>query len=606
MAQIVETVIPVVQSVVVIGGANAVLRIAVFSGLKKFGAYDPRWDAHWPRLPWRSLWRAWIKFKEWREENFSSGVPSAGKSSALTQLSLTFNTGDSLMGSVRLPGGIPYYGLLGEASERHKLLIGATRSGKSLQLETELALMPDDACALLTDPKGAITHNVLYKLEERGHALCVLDPMGTTDRPTQQINFHVQVDLINARLGEDRTTMIFDRIASLFFPAGTNEKEFFQNMGREGWARINCFAKLTIRHSSMIDARRLVQQGFIQEASGDAELAMTMLWKAMERCDAYDGYISSFGSQMLAMDARTRESVLATIRSKTAFLDHDQVKAVSRGNDVNLCDLKNPAKNVIIAIAAPVGDMRTTLRPWIGSIVSLSLAVMEWIEGDLKTKTRFYIEEAQAISENALPGLGDTAALMAGMGVQLILVVQDMGGFKKAFPNDYKSIIGNAQHVIFMASNEPETYEFAANKAFGNKTVKRKKWFIPFLWTVRSWEVPVITPDKVRRYLEAGRSNAIVMRNGKRSMFVKIAKSYQVLPVWMINKSSGHRESIARAWTRSVLGCRPEPIARAALSEPQQTAMPQGVIERPCPPMTDREKLEALARSACPPRRAAE
>lgn len=244
--------------------------------------------------------------------------------------------------------------------------------------------MPDDACALLTDPKAALTEEICYALEERGHELCVLDAMRTTSRPSQQINLHKQVDFINERLGADRTTMIFDRMSSIFFPHGGNEKEFFKNMGREGWARINCFAKLTIEDSSMLDARRLVQEGFKDHADGDAQLAMTMLWKAMEQCDAYEGYVSSFGSQMLAMDDRTRESVLATIRSKTAFLDHEQVKSVSRGNDVNLCDLKDPDKNLIITIPAPVGDMRTTLRPWIGSIVSLSLAVMEWIPGDLK------------------------------------------------------------------------------------------------------------------------------------------------------------------------------------------------------------------------------
>ncbi len=531
---------------------NFLVRTAFFAVLRNFGAFDPLWDQYWPRFPWRPLWRAWIKITEWKEENFSGGDANAGKANWLTQLALRYEEGHSLIGCVRLPFGIPHYALIGEASERHKVIVASARSWKSVQLATEIALMPRNACALILDPKEDFTHDIGFKLEERGHELCVLAPLGIKGRQSQSINFHRQVDFINERLGEDRTTMIFDRIASLYFPPEGNEKPFFRDMGREGWARINCFAKLTIPNSSMVDARRLVQHGYKEEADGDSELAMTMLWMAMQQCDAYDGYVSSFGSQMLNMDDRSRENVLATIRSKTAFLDHAQVRAVSQDNDVNLCDLKNPDKNLIITVPAPVGDMRTTLRPWIGSIFSLSLAVMEWIEGDLKTKTRFIIEEAQAIGESALPGLGDTAALMAGMGVQLTVVVQGMSGFEKAFPKDYKSIIGNAQHVVFMASNEPETYEYAANKAFGNKTIRRKKWFLPFLWTVSKREEPVITPDKVRRYLEAGRSNAIVMRNGKRSMFVKVAKGFKLLPVWMINPSRTHGETAARAWFRSI------------------------------------------------------
>jgi type IV secretory pathway TraG/TraD family ATPase VirD4 len=493
-----------------------------------------------------------VRFQEWTEENFKQGVATAGKASALTQLALRYEEGDSLIGRVRLPFGIPHYALIGEHSERHKLYIASSRSGKSLQVQTELAHMPSDACALIVDPTGNHTDQVLIPLERRGHTLCTLDPLALLDRPSQSINFIVQIDLINARLGQDRTTILCDRIATLSFPPNSNEKPFFRDMGREGWARTILFAKITINNATMLDARRLILVGLIEDAEGDPVLAMDLLWEAMLACDAYDGYVSSFAAQMIAMDERTRENILATIRSRTAFWDHEQVKSVSRSNDLNLCDLKAPDKNLIISLPVTVGEMRTTLKPWVGGIISLALAVMEWIPGDLKTKTRFVIEEIQALGEDALQGVGEAFPLMAGQGVSLTAVGQDLPGLRKAFPKDYKSMIGNAQHVIFMATNDHETYEYIANHVFGQKTVKRKKWRIPFLWTVSTKEIPVITPDQVRRFLEAGRNNAVALRNGKRSMMMKTALSYRVLPVWMINPSRDHRETRARAWFRSV------------------------------------------------------
>ena len=531
--------------------ANFLLRTVIVKVLMFFGAFDPRWDRYWPRLPWRFVWRALVGFVEWKEENFSGGEHNAGRVHWLTQLATPYRTGYSLIGRLRLPFGIGHYFLVGEPTERHKVFVASARSGKSVQLETEISLMPDDAAGLFTDPKGTITENVCYYLEARGHELCVLDPLGCTSRPSQSINIHRQIDFINHRLGDDRTTMLFDRYAAMHFPPDSNEKEYFKIAGKEGWARLNCFAKWYYPDSSPLHARHFLMHGFIEHADGDSELAMTMLWKAMERCPIYNGYVSSFGTEMLNLDHRTRSSVLSTMKGKTAYLDHPQVRAVSHRNDLNLCDLKDPTKNLIITLPAPVGDMRTTLRPWIGAITSLSLAVMEWIPGDLRTKTRFVIEEAQALGEQALPGLGDTAALMAGMGVQLIVVVQGMSGFRKAFPRDYQSIIGNAQHVVFMATNEPETYDFIAEKAFGEKTVKRRKW--GFLWVVERRTEPFITPDKVRRYLESERGNAIVMRNGKRSMIVKIAKSFEVLPVWMIRPDRMHGETASRAWFRARL-----------------------------------------------------
>ena len=550
MVLLFSTAVQIAAAIIVL---NFIVRTIVFTTLKHFGAYDPRWDLKWPRLPWRPFWlRVWIPYTEWKEENFGGGQADAGKAGARTQLALTFEPGQSLIGHTRLPLGIKHYSLIGERSERHKVYMGSARSGKSLQGQSELALMPNDACALVIDPKGDHTHDVLFKLEENGHELCVLDPTSIfPDRPKQQINLIAQMDLINERLEQDRTTEMCDRLASQSFPPNPGEKNpFFTDMGREGWARIICFVKLTIPGATMLDARRLVSAGFAEHAGGDPKLAFAMVWEAMLECEDYDGYVSSFAAQILTMDDRTRESILATIRSKTGYLDHEQVKSVSRGNDVNLCDLKNPDSNLILSIPVNVGDMKTTLRPWIGSILSLSLAIMEWIPGDLNPKTRFIIEEAQAIGEGALPGLGETAALMAGRGVALMVITQDFPGFRKAFPKDYMSVIGNAQHVIFMSCNDPETYEFIANKAFGNKTVKRKKWRMPFLWTVSSWQEPVITPDKVRRRLESGKSNAVVMRNGKKSMFVKIAKSFELLPVWLIDPNRDHGETPARAWFR--------------------------------------------------------
>lgn len=544
----------VAQLVAAIIALNFIVRTIVFTTLKFFGAYDPRWDQLWPRFPWRPFWLVgWIRFGEWKEENFGSGQASAGLAGAVTQLALTYEQGQSLIGHVRLPLGIKSYSLVGEKSERHKVYVASARSGKSLQLQTELALMPVDACALVIDPKGHHTTQILYKLEKRGHELCVIDPFSLTDRPTQRICLLTQIDLFNERMCEDRTTILCDRIASLFFPHNSSAKTpFFDDMGREGWARLMCFAKHKFKTASMVDVRRLVSRGYHEHAPDDPDLAFRMLWEEMLACDIYDGYVSSFAAQVLSMDARTRESILATIRSKTGFLDHAQVQAVSIGNDVNLCDLKNPDSNLILSLPVNVGDMKATLRPWIGAIVSFSLAVMEWLDSDLKTKTRFVIEEAQAIGETALPGLGDKAALMAGMGLSLTVVVQDFPGFQKGFPNDWKSVLGNAQHVVFMACNDPQTYEFVAHKALGAHRVKKKKWCMPFLWAVSSYEKQVMTPDQVRRFLEAGKGSAIVMRNGKKSMFVKIAKSFDLLPVWMINPSKDHGETPARAWFRGI------------------------------------------------------
>lgn len=564
MAQAVfDILVPVSKTVVMLGGASAAVRITITTVLQKFGAHDPMWDRYWPRVPWRPVWRGWTKFREWREENFQSGQATAGKAGGLTQLALPYQEGHSLIGRVRLPFNLPYYALVGEDSQRHKLYIASPASGKSLMLQTALATMPDRASAFVIDPKGDHTHDVLLPLAERGHKLAVLDPLRILPFPSHSINLLAQIRLINQRVGQDMTTMLCNRLADVAFPSGQERDPFFTNAARELWSRAMCFVLVTMRRGTMMDVRRLLTVGFIEAAPEDPDLAIRMVWEAMLACPVYDGYVSSMGAEMLSHDERTRANILATVRTKTGFWDHHQVQAISRLNNVDLCNLKNPDSNQIISLVAPVGEMRTTLKPWFGQITSLALAIMELIPGDLKVKTQFVLEEVQALGGGTLQGVGESFPLLRGYGAAVTAVAQDIPGLRKAFPQDWQSMIGSSQHVVFMASNDPETIQFVSENAFGNRTVKKKKWGLPFLKTVAVYQQPVITPDQTRRLLEARRGNAIVMRNGKRSMIVKTALSYNTLPVWMLNPNRDHGETPARKWTRRMMArFQPEPAAQ--------------------------------------------
>lgn len=591
MAQIVQQIIdigvPVAKTIVIGGTANIALRTIVFTTLRSFGAFDPRWDKKWPRLPWRPVWHSWTKLKEWQEEHFKFGdVSSAEKTSWVTQHAMLHEEGQTVIARVKPPYGIPYYGLVGENSERHVVYIAAPRSGKTQQIKIDLALMPDNCRALILDPKGEITNDILIPLERRGHKLIVLDPFRISGRPSQSINIIKQIGLINVHVGQDLTTVLCNRIATVMFPDNPGEKSFFVVTPRELLARLICFARWRNPNATMMDVRKLLTQGLIEEADGDPQLAFHLLWEAMLASKIYDGYVSATGAQMIDLDERTRSNVLATTQSKTAFWDHKQIRSISVENDIDLCGFKDPNCNQLLSLTVPVGELKTTLKPWAGTIISLSLAVMEYIPGDLKVKTRFVLEEVQALGSAALHGISGQMALLPGMGAQITVVGHTISGLKAEFPKDWETMIGTAQQVIFMATNDEATVTFIERMALGSKTIKQKKWRIPFLWTVRRFEKRIMDGDQIRRLLEAGRENVIVLRNGRRTIIGKNALSYKVLPVWMINPSRDHGEPAARAWFRSVWTNRTK-----RLPQPTQNTLTFS------PPLTGTDKLDALARS---------
>ena len=95
-----------------------------------------------------------------------------------------------------------------------------------------------------------------------------------------------------------------------------NRDKFWRDIAREAWVRMACFARITDPNATMLDVYRLAQVGLIEEADDDPRLAMVKLWQAMKQSD--DGYVSSFGVQMLSMDERTRANILAAARRDAA------------------------------------------------------------------------------------------------------------------------------------------------------------------------------------------------------------------------------------------------------------------------------------------------
>ncbi len=89
---------------------------------------------------------------------------------------------------------------------------------------------------------------------------------------------------------------------------------------------------------------------------------------------------------------------------------------------------------MIVSLVAPVGEIRTTLKPWFGQVISLSLAIMELIPGDLRTKTPFVLEEIRTLGGGTLQGVGESLPLLRGYGAAVTAVAPDILGLRKASP----------------------------------------------------------------------------------------------------------------------------------------------------------------------------
>ncbi|KPA99928.1 type IV secretory system conjugative DNA transfer family protein [Ahrensia marina] len=566
VSQIVDVAVPVVSTVMIGKVALTVTRWSVIATAKKFGAWDPRWNEKIPRLFfWRPLWRCFIAYKEWCEEHFGLGEPNAGLLKTRTQLCMQFKEGDSLMGRVRLPLGLPCPDLTGEPIETHKVIIGPAASGKSVTEATQLGLMSSTATAAIYDPKGQHTHNILYALADQGHKLVVIDPLSTLPRASGKLELFANIRELNRRMDGCFDTILLDKFAAAIFPEDGSPNKFFVLTPRQLWTRVMAYAMSLDTEATVLDARRLLTHGLGDETDTDPKKRMLMLWFGMARSKHLNGYVAEAGIAMIDADEKTRSNVLMTTRTRTEFWSHEQIQAVSDGNDAFISDLKPNAgivpgndEGLIISFVIPVGLATTTFKPYLAQWFAMMFFMFEAIPGDHSPKARLVIEELQSFG-GSIDGIDAVAPLLRGYGCSFTAITQDIHGLEKALgEKPANSLIASSSHVQFVATNDTKTRGMIQNLALGEETRTKRK--LGFLWKLYTYTRPVFTNDQLRRVLSPKRKHILVHRAGGRAALVKQAPGYSELPVWLHYPDRDHGETPARAWFRSIYESYTKPV----------------------------------------------
>lgn len=539
--------IAVLVSIVVV---NVALRFLYTLVARIFGFCHPEHDAYWPRVPWRPFWRSWMFIREWFEQTFHIGRgQSAAWASTFTALSLQYRTGGVLLGRVRhtFGGWIQPIGL--SNVERHLAMIAGSGSGKSVFLATIISLLKRKQSAFIVDPKGAITNTIVAKQRKRGRTCHVIDPKRTTNYETAAWNYLAEIPVLNARLGQDVTTLLLDKVAEADIAKTGNENTpFFPDSGRVLWGSLLAHVYLTEQQEKRtpIRARELLLHGYREHAETHAE-AMTLLWVRMKNSVAFDGYVSAGGTLMTGGSTKSSADVLSTVRTATKYLDHSQVKRVMGGNTFHLTDLKGGSDFVFIT--APTTDIRGTLSPMFRVITMCKLWIFEQIPGGLKDPTLVALDEFPSLGY--IPDCEAAAPVMRGYGIRLLICAQDIEAMERVYPESWGGFLGNAEAVFWMGVGHLPTAQFLSSK-LGRKTVKKKSGRGDSR-QVSEHEYDLMTDDQIRRFLAPRRTNMIVTRFGERPIKAKLAPYYKELPVWLYDADPTHGDTMPRAWLRTLL-----------------------------------------------------
>jgi len=353
--------------------------------------------------------------------------------------------------------------LIGLSDDRHIVTVAGSRGGKSAcVLIPNLKLYPGSA--LVIDPKGELAHETaVHRRDALGQDVHVLDPWRVSGVPE---GFQSAFDPL-AQLREDPGSLIdnADLLADALIVASTNDAHWTDAARALLRALI---LKLCLDGGTLPDLSDLIAALAEEAAAPPGQRPMLNALASLSADDASEteqaalSIIRNQAKVMKGANPKELASILSTARTQLVFLESPAMVSNLRRSLLRLSQLK--ARPTTIYLCLPASRMGTHGR-WLRLIVALAVAALEQAparEDGGRLPVLFILEEFAALGH--MRALEQAVAYMAGFGVKLWAVLQDLNQLKRHYKEGWETFLGNAGIIQAFSVTDQTSCEYLSKR----------------------------------------------------------------------------------------------------------------------------------------------
>ncbi len=212
-----------------------------------------------------------------------------------------------------------------------------------------------------------------------------------------------------------------------------------------------------------------------------------------------------------------RGSILSTARTQTEFLDSQAMAKVLSSSSFSFDDVKRKPTTIYLSLPA----MRfATHGRWLRLMINCALEAMERTRKQPKDPVLFLMDEFFSLGR--MERIEKAAGLMAGYGVKLWPILQDLQQLQSNYRSTWQTFIGNASVLQSFGNTDPATSEFLARR-LGKVTIataSQQKVSMMQQLTGQSGinasriNTELLQPDEIERYFAAHNWNQLIKLAG--------------------------------------------------------------------------------------------
>jgi type IV secretion system protein VirD4 len=329
----------------------------------------------------------------------------------------------------------------------HLLTLAPTRAGKGVGTVIPNLLLAERS-VLVIDPKGE-NAKIAGEARKRFGAAHILDPFGVTGMPASAYNPLGRLDAESLDLGEDAASLAE---ALVMDPPGQQSEAHWNEEAKALLAGLIMFA---VAHE---DQERKTLATVREYLTLPPEKFRALL-ELMQDSTAAGGLIARAANRFLGKSDREAASVMSSAQRHTHFLDSPRIVAATARSDFQFSALRHDLTSIFLVL--PPNRLDAYSR-WLRLLVAQALQdiardaeAAQAGAARLKQPALFLLDEFAALGR--LEAVERAMGLMAGYGLQLWPILQDMSQLKDLYGARANTFVANAGVLQTFGVNDFET-----------------------------------------------------------------------------------------------------------------------------------------------------
>lgn len=330
---------------------------------------------------------------------------------------------------------------VGNRDDRHRTLVAGSRSGKGRSCIIP-TLLTYGGAIITIDPKGEnASITARYRSETLKQTVITLDPFETTKDHCQK--FRKQFNPLSILLPASPTLvedagLIAD---ALVVPSGT-QNTYWDETAKAFLTGLILHVVTHFHYS--LKQRTLVT---VADLLFGKMMSFNELLQEMLENTSLDNFVMGTARTMQEKADKERASVLSTARKNLQFIQFDAIRSVLSGHDFDLEDLKSG--NLSVYLCLPAMRMGSCAQ-WLRLMISMTLGAMERSTLRPKMPVLMILDEMPVLGR--LECLETAIGQIAGFGLRIWTILQDLGQLKALYGDRWETFLGNSGVLQFFGT----------------------------------------------------------------------------------------------------------------------------------------------------------